>query len=129
MINTAPIEQQPVRQKGLNEYNDKISENFFGEQTMVTKLVNTKTGMVRLITRLKERLGPIMLKIKHGNLNSDWSESCRTQVDDYKVDFADEVCINENWITQAPNVLIFSLQRLFYEEGRLVKKHDKFTFD
>lgn len=42
---------------------------------MVTKLVDKTTGKSRLLTRIKERLGPIMLKINHGNLVEDWYES------------------------------------------------------
>jgi hypothetical protein len=41
---------------------------------MVTKLQNQVTGNERLLSRHKERLGPIMLKIKHGNLVDDWME-------------------------------------------------------
>jgi len=44
---------------------------------MVTKLVNKVNGTERLISRIKERLGPIMLKMKHGNLIEDWEESAR----------------------------------------------------
>jgi hypothetical protein len=44
---------------------------------MVTKLVNKVSGNERLISRLKERLGPIMLKMKDGNLIEDWYESTR----------------------------------------------------
>jgi len=50
---------------------------------MVTKLHNQSTGEERLLSRHKERLGPIMLKIKYGNLVEDWMESCRNTVDDY----------------------------------------------
>ena len=53
---------------------------------MVTKLQNKVNGKERLISRLKERLGPIMLKLKHGNLVDDWQESARSLVDDYKVE-------------------------------------------
>jgi hypothetical protein len=86
MQNTAPVDAQPLRAKEYNEYTDRINENFFGEQTMVTKLVNKVTNKERLISRIKERLGPIMLKINHGNLVDDWQESSRDQVDDYKVE-------------------------------------------
>lgn len=106
---------------------------------MVTKLVNKEKGTERLISRIKERLGPIMLKLKHGNLTEDWQESARDQVDDYKVEkskviqsqLLNEVCINENWIRQAPNILFFALQRLQYDvkTGRLVKQLGKFHFD
>lgn len=104
--NTAPVDARPLQPKQFNEYTNKIGENFFGEQTMVTKLVNKEKGTERLISRIKERLGPIMLKLKHGNLTEDWQESARDQVDDYKVEkskviqsqMMNEVCINENWI-------------------------------
>jgi hypothetical protein len=80
------VDAQPIRTKEFSEYTDKINENFFGEQTMVTKLVNKVSNKERLISRIKERLGPIMLKLKHGNLVDDWQESSRDQVDDYKVE-------------------------------------------
>ena len=84
---------------------------------MVTKLVNKVSGNERLISRLKDRLGPIMLKMKHGNLIEDWYESTRDQVDDYKIgeskviqsQILNEVCINENWVKEAPNILFFAL--------------------
>lgn len=66
-----------MRSKEFSEYTDKIGENFFGEQTMVTKLVNKVSNKERLISRIKERLGPIMLKMNHGNLVDDWQESSR----------------------------------------------------
>lgn len=72
-----------MKPKSPIDYNNSIYENFFGEQTMVTKLQNQVTGDERLLSRHKERLGPIMLKIKHGNLVDDWMESCRNTVDDY----------------------------------------------
>jgi hypothetical protein len=53
---------------------------------MVTKLVNPQTGSEKLISRIKERLGPIMLKIKHGNLEDDWRASSVEQIDDYRVE-------------------------------------------
>lgn len=106
---------------------------------MVTKMLNKVSQKDRLISRLKERLGPIMLKMKSGNLVDDWLESSRSQVDDYKVEQSkviqsqalNEVCINENWIRNAPNVLFFALQRLQYDvaKGKLVKQMGKFTFD
>lgn len=86
--NTEPVDARPLQPKQFNEYTNKIGENFFGEQTMVTKLVNKEKGTERLISRIKERLGPIMLKLKHGNLTEDWQESARDQVDDYKVEMS-----------------------------------------
>ena len=120
MNHMAPVETQPINSKKFVEYTNKIGENFFGEQTMVTKLVNKKTGSFKVISRLKERLGPIMLKMKHGNLVDDWYESTSTTVDDYKIGesqmsgsqiIADQVCVSENWITEAPNVLFFGVPR------------------
>ena len=52
---------------------------------MVTKLLNTKTNSEKVISRIKERLGPIMLKMRYGNLVDDWYDSTSTTVDDYKV--------------------------------------------
>jgi len=52
---------------------------------MVTILENQTTLEHRLISRHKERLGPIMLKMKYGSLVKDWMEACRNKVDDYKI--------------------------------------------
>lgn len=80
-----------------------------------------------------------MLKMKSGNLVDDWLESSRSQVDDYKIEqskliasqLQNEVCISENWLRKAPNVLFFALQRVQYDvtQGKLVKQLGKFTFD
>ena len=75
-----------------------------------------------------------MLKIKHGNLEDDWRASSVEQIDDYRVESSQEqkqICFNENWIRQPPNVLVFALQRLSYDtsQKKLVKSHSKFTFD
>jgi Ubiquitin carboxyl-terminal hydrolase len=86
MENVAPVDALPLRAREYKDYTDTIKENFFGEQTMVTKLVNKVSNNERLLSRIKERLGPIMLKLKHGNLVDDWQESSRDQVDDYKVE-------------------------------------------
>ena len=69
-------------------------------------------------------MGPIAITMKHGNLTDDWYESSTSTVDDYKVSQSfvgesqvviDQVCINENWITQAPNILFFTINRLAYD--------------
>jgi len=62
-------------------------------------------------------MGPVMLKIKHGNLMEDWEASSRDTVEDYKSDRSamSEVCVNENWIRSPPNVLFFALQRVRYD--------------
>lgn len=116
VANTKPLLAQPMAPKQIGEFTNTISENFFGEQSMVTKLFNKQTRSEKLINRIKDRMGPIMLKLKHGNLVDDWYESSRDQVDDYRVETSqtasqnlNEVCITENWIKEAPNVLFFAL--------------------
>ena len=106
---------------------------------MVTKLHNQVTGEERLLSRHKERLGPIMLKIKYGNLVEDWMESCRNTVDDYIISQSklqtsqanQETCVNENWIRNPPNVLFFALPRLNYDTEKkcLVKDLSEFRFE
>ncbi len=46
-------------------------------------------------------------------------------------EIGNEICINENWIRSAPNILFFALQRVQYHigEGKLVKDFSRFTFD
>ena len=42
--NTSAVNELPIKQKEFHEFTDTVQENFFGEQTMVTKLVNSKSG-------------------------------------------------------------------------------------
>ena len=51
-------------------------------------------------------------------------------MEDYKSENA-EVCINENWVKDPPNILVFSLNRVKYdkEEKKLKKSHARFEFD
>lgn len=106
---------------------------------MVTLLENIENKETKLISRHKERMGPIMIKMKYGNLVKDWMESCRNKVDDYKISQSNlidgqanqSVCVNENWIRDPPNVLFFALPRLNYDKNKqcLVKDLEKFDFE
>ena len=58
-------------------------------------------------------MGPIMLDIENGRLMDDWEKSCRSEVADYKAGQS-EVCINEIWVKDPPNILIFTLNRVKY---------------
>lgn len=81
-----------------------------------------------------------MLKMKYGSLVKDWMEACRNKVDDYIISqskiisqsqASQEVCVNENWIRDPPNVLFFALPRLNYDrdQQRLVKDLSEFQFE
>ena len=54
----------------------------------------------------------------------------RQEVSDYKAGQS-EVCINETWVKDPPNILIFSLNRVKYDKQqmKLVKDFKKFEFD
>ena len=84
--NVKPVEELPTKPKPLAQHTNSIDENFFGEQTQVTKLKWEKTGEEKLVTRNKEKLGPIMIKVKNGNLLEDWEESSQEMVLDYRID-------------------------------------------
>lgn len=75
-------------------------------------------------------MGPVMLDIENGRLIDDWEASCRQVVSDYKAGSA-EVCINESWVKEPPNVLVFTLNRVKYDKNKLklVKDFKKFEFD
>ena len=75
-------------------------------------------------------MGPIMLDIDNGHLMDDWEQASRTEVSDYKAG-AGEVCINETWVKDPPNILIFTLNRVKYDKTalKLVKDFKKFQFD
>ena len=75
-------------------------------------------------------MGPIMLDIDNGHLMDDWENSTRTEVSDYKAG-ASEICINETWVKEPPNILIFTLNRVKYDkkEQKLAKDFKKFKFE
>mmetsp|Transcript_27120 Transcript_27120/g.36229 ORF Transcript_27120/g.36229 Transcript_27120/m.36229 type:complete len:143 (-) Transcript_27120:1589-2017(-) len=75
-------------------------------------------------------MGPIMLDIDNGHLMDDWENASRTEVSDYKAG-AQEICINETWVKDPPNILIFSLNRVKYDKNalKLVKDFKKFEFE
>jgi len=76
----------PTKPKTLSEYTNSIDENFFGEQTTVTKLRSVKTGQEKLISRHKTKLGPIMIKMRNGHLMEDWEEGTVERIDDYRIE-------------------------------------------
>lgn len=75
-------------------------------------------------------MGPISLSIENGRLNDAWEEANRNEVSDYNAGQS-EVCINENWVKDPPNILVFSLNRVNYdkETQQLKKSMDRFEFD
>ena len=76
-------------------------------------------------------MGPIPLNIASGRLQDDWEEACRSEVTDYKAQNEKEICINETYLKEPPNVLVFALNRVKYdtEQKKLVKDMKKFEFD
>jgi len=84
--NVRPLQELPTKPKPLNEYTNSIDENFFGEQTTVTKLRSVKSGQEKLISRHKTKLGPIMIKMKNGHLMEDWEEGTTEKIDDYRIE-------------------------------------------
>ena len=75
-------------------------------------------------------MGPVVLNIENGRLMDDWEDSCRHEVSDYKAGQS-EVCINESWVKQPPNILVFTLNRVYYDKKqlKLVKDFKKFEFE
>ena len=71
-----------------------------------------------------------MLDIEYGKLNDDWEEANRNEVSDYKAGQS-EVCINETWVKDPPNILTFSLNRVKYdkETQKLKKSFKRFEFE
>lgn len=126
----APQERPPVQMKPLATHTNSIYENFFGSHITVTKLVNKESGEEKIISKHLQKMGPVMLDITNGRLMDDWEQSSRTEVSDYQAG-ASEVCINENWVKEPPNVLIFSLNRVKYDRKaqQLAKDFSRFEFD
>jgi hypothetical protein len=52
-------------------------------------------------------MGPVILNLKNGRLFDDWEEVCRTEIAGFYKAGPNEVCINENWIKDPPNILYF----------------------
>ena len=111
----ATQDNAPIQQKPLNAYNNTIYENFFGSHITVTKLLNKDTNQEKIISKHCQKMGPIMLDIENGRLMDDWEQSSRNEVSDYKAGIS-EVCINENWVKDPPNILVFTLNRVKYDK-------------
>ena len=126
----ATVESPPIQMKKMERHTNSIYENFFGMHTTVTKLLNKETGNEKIISKHCQKMGPVMLDIDNGRLMDDWEQSSRNEVSDYKAG-ASEVCINESWVKDPPNILIFTLNRVKYDKKamKLVKDFNKFEFD
>lgn len=126
----APQDKPPVQAKPLNSFLNTIYENFFGSHITVTKLLNKDTNKEQIISKHCQKMGPIMLDINEGHLMDDWEQASRQEVADYKAG-SSEVCINESWVKDPPNILIFTLQRVKYDKKalKLVKDFKKFQFE
>lgn len=96
----------------------------------MTKLLNKDTNEEKVISKHSQKMGPVVLNIENGRLMDDWEDSSRNEVADYKAGQS-EVCINENWVKQPPNILVFTLNRVKYDKKqlKLVKDFKKFEFD
>ncbi|CDW85517.1 UNKNOWN [Stylonychia lemnae] len=107
-----------------------IQENFFGEKISILKIIkNDQRELV--MSEKREKLGPIYLDIQHQRLYEAWNESFQDQVQGYLKDQETSKCINEFYITEPPNVLFFSLNRVQYDQKSkgAVKNMSQFTFD
>ena len=114
----------------MDEYKNTIYENFFGQSIQVTKLVDQQTQKEKIISSQTLRMGPIMLESKQGRLTEAWEDATRDLVEDYKTQ-GSEVCVNETWVKDPPNILIFNINRVSYdkEKNALVKDFSKFEFE
>ena len=119
-----------MQPKNLASHVNTIYENFFGSHITVTKLLNKDTNLEKVISKHCQKMGPVMLDINNGRLMDDWEQSSRTEVSDYKAGKS-EVCINESWVKDPPNILVFTLNRVKYDKNqlKLVKDFSKFEFD
>lgn len=119
-----------MQAKPVDQYMNTIYENFFGSHTTVTKLRNKDTNEEKVISKHVQKMGPVMLDIDNGRLMDDWEQHCRQIVSDYKA-AKSEVCINENWVKDPPNILVFTLNRVKYDSKsqKLVKDFKKFEFE
>lgn len=52
-VHAAVKDEAPVGSKRLNEFTNSVYENFFGSNTMVTKMANKDTGEERIISKHK----------------------------------------------------------------------------
>jgi hypothetical protein len=98
-------EEEPIEAKTF--FTNTIYENFFGSNTTITKLYNKETGNEKFVSKHVQKMGPVILNLKNGRLFDDWEELCRNEVSGYYKAGPNEVCINENWIKDPPNILYF----------------------
>lgn len=98
-------EDEPLEPK--ENYTNTIYENFFGSNIQITKVVNHQTGEEKFISKNSQKMGPVMLNIKNGSLFDDWEDAMRTEIAGFYKAGPNEVCINESWIKDPPNILYF----------------------
>ena len=131
-VHAKPLEANPVGQKAGSAHKNTIYENLFGSNITVTKLLDKQTGKEKIISKLKQKMGPVVLNIKHGRLTDDWEEANRNEVADYKASGgSSEVCIHETWVKDPPNILVLNPNRVSFntESGKLEKSFERFEFD
>ena len=119
-----PLEAEPVNQKTGAEHQNTIYENLFGSNITVTKLLDKQTGKEKIISKHKQKMGPVLINITHGRLTDDWEEANRNEVADYKANSgSSEVCIHETWVKDPPNILVLHPNRVSFnkEAGKLEK--------
>jgi hypothetical protein len=129
-VHAATKELEPIQAKTLKDFTNSVHENFFGSNIIVTKLVDKDTGKERILSKHKQTMGPIMLEIENLNLMDAWEDASFSEVADFKAGLS-ETCVNENWIKDPPNVLIFNLNRVKYDtkSKSVIKDCRKFTFE
>ena len=113
-MHAATKELEPIQAKTMEDFTNSVHENFFGSHIIVTKLVDKDTGKERILSKHKQTMGPIMLEIENLNLMDAWEDASFNEVEDFKAGLS-ETCVNENWIKDPPNVLIFNLNRVKYD--------------
>eukprot|EP00347_Sterkiella_histriomuscorum_P010153 403377401 len=120
---------QQIDKKQLQPKNT-IHENFFGGKVTLIKVLKEQQAP-QIVSEKQEKLGSIFLNIDHQNLYEAWNEAFLDQVSGFVKDQESQRCISESWMTQPPNVLFFSLNRVQYDKvaKQPIKNNSLFKFD
>ncbi|KAL4510751.1 hypothetical protein ABPG72_004905 [Tetrahymena utriculariae] len=112
-----------------NEEDKRIKSLFFGKRTQVSIFYQDEQEVKH---QESQQFSSIYLQTECKDLISAWEEQRTYTVDDFKNDKNEKVVATmQFWISKIPEVLLFQIQRMQYDQKtqEVVKIHSEFSFD
>jgi hypothetical protein len=125
-----PDKKDQLMKYKLPEFTNSIRENFLGSQVQISKTYEAD-GTYKITNQNFDKMGPVQVRIEEGNLYSAWEKSRRSEIDDWEDQKKGQRKTLETWVCQPPNMLMFQINRVGYnnEKQKSVKDNYRFDFD